>query len=177
MIGRWLSNLKWALVIAIFAGPAIAYFSYTDQQRIQHIMADGAELTALVTGGEIEEGRRGRVDYKLDLTWVDAEGATQTRTVDVSDAYAESIIAGDALTIDQVQIKYLPSETADPVVLVDDAPHQLETAQFGIWLGVAGGIAGLLFAPLWFWMERRNAKREQEDVDADLARIRAGQQP
>ncbi len=176
MIGRWLNNLKWALVLAIFAGPAIAYFSYTDQQRIQRIMGNGAELTALITGGEVAEGRRGSVRYTLDLTWTDAEGATLTRSIDVSDAYAESVIAGDALTIDQAQIKYLASETADPVVLVDDAPHQLETAQFGIWLGIIGGIAGLILAPLWFWVERRNAKNAQDDVDAELARMRAGQQ-
>jgi hypothetical protein len=175
MIGRWLSNLKWALVIAIFAGPAIAYFSYTDQQRIERIMADGADITALVNGGREERGRRGRVDYSLDLTWPDANGAPQSHSVDVSDAYAESIIVGDAIMIESAQIKYLPSETDGPVVVVADAPYQLETAQFGFWAGIAGGIAGLILAPLWFWIESRNKKKQDDGVDAELARMRAGQ--
>jgi hypothetical protein len=175
MFGRWLNNLKWALVIAIFAGPAIAYFSYQDQQRVQRIMTNGAEITAFVAGGTEERGRRGRRDYSLDLVWTDANGAEQSRTVDVSDAYAESIIVGDAITIDTAQIRYLPSETDDPVVVVADAPEQLETAQFGIWLGIGGGIAGLILAPLWFWIASRNKKKQDDDIDAELARMRAGQ--
>jgi hypothetical protein len=175
MFGRWLNNLKWALVIAIFAGPAIAYFSYTDQQRIQRVMTNGAEITAFVNGGSERRGRRGRVDYSLDLIWADANGAPQSHSVDVSDAYAESIIVGDAIMIETTQIRYLPSETDDPVVVVADAAEQVETAQFGIWLGIAGGIAGLILAPLWFWLERRNKKTQDDDIDAELARMRAGQ--
>jgi hypothetical protein len=175
MFGRWLNNLKWALVIAIFAGPAIAYFSYQDQQRIQRVMTSGAEITAFVAGGTEERGRRGRRDYSLDLLWIDANGAEQSRTVDVSDAYAASIIVDDAIMIETTQIKYLASETDDPVVVVADAAEQVETAQFGIWLGIAGGIAGLIFAPLWFWLERRNKKTQDDDIDAELARMRAGQ--
>jgi hypothetical protein len=174
MFGRWLNNLKWALVIAIFAGPAIAYFSYQDQQRIQRVMTNGAEITAFVAGGTEERGRRGRRDYSLDLLWIDANGAEQSRTVDVSDAYAASIIVDDAIMIETTQIKYLASETDHPVVVVADAPEQMETAQFGIWLGIGGGIAGLILAPLWFWIERRN-KTQDDDIDAELARMRAGQ--
>ena len=175
MFGRWLNNLKWALVLAIFAGPAIAYFSYQDQQRIQRVMASGAEITAFVAGGTESRGRRGSRSYSLDLIWTDASGAEQSRTVDVSDAYAESIIVGDAITIETTQIKYLASETDDPVVVVADAAEQAETAQFGIWLGIGGGIAGLILAPLWFWIAGRNKKRQDEDIDAELARMRAGQ--
>ncbi|HYD73100.1 MAG TPA: hypothetical protein VEF55_08180 [Candidatus Binatia bacterium] len=177
MIGRWLNNLKWALVLAIFAGPAIAYSSYQDQQRIQRVMANGAEITAFVAGGAEERGRRGRRSYSLDLVWPDANGAPQSHTVDVSDAYAQSIIVGDTITIETTQIKYLASETDGPVVVVADASEQLETAQFGIWLGIGGGIGGLILAPLWFWIESRNKKRQDEDIDAELARMRGGQAP
>jgi hypothetical protein len=172
---RWLWQLKWALVIAIFAGPAISYFSYNDQQRIQRIMSNGAELTALVSGGHVERGRRGSVDYSLDLSWVDAEGATISRSIDVSDAYAESIILNDAIMIDHTQIKYLAGESDNPVVVVDDAPNQLETDQFGIWLGIAAGMAGLILAPIWFWLEARAKRKQDDDIDATLAKMRAGQ--
>ena len=175
MFGRWLNNLKWALVIAIFAGPAIAYFSYQDQQRIQRVMANGAEITAFVAGGTEQRGRRGRRDYSLDLVWPDANGEPVQHTVDVSDAYAQSIIVGDSISIETTQIRYLASETDGPVVVVADAPEQLETAQFGMWLGIGGGIAGLIFAPLWFWIERRNKKSQDEDIDAELARMRSSQ--
>jgi hypothetical protein len=173
MIGRWLNNLKWALVLAIFAGPAIAYFSYQDQQRVQRVMANGAEITAFVAGGTEERGRRGRRNYSLDLVWTDANGAPQSRSVGVSDAYAQSIIVADAITIETTQIRYLASETDDPIVVVADASEQLETAQFGMWLGIGGGIAGLILAPLWFWIERRRKKKDEEEIEEELARVRA----
>ena len=39
---KWLWQLKWALVIAIFAGPAFAYYSYKNEQRINHVLREGA---------------------------------------------------------------------------------------------------------------------------------------
>jgi hypothetical protein len=172
---RWLWQLKWALVIAIFAGPAFAYWSYNDSNRIQRIMTNGAELTATVHGGTVNRGRRGSVDYALDLSWASAQGETLRRSVDISDAFAERIILNDAVMIDQVQVKYLASESDIPLVVVEDAPEQLANKQFDMWAGIVAAIAGVLLAPLMFWLERRSARKQEEDIDATLARMRAGQ--
>ena len=37
-------------------------------------------------------------------------------------------------------------------------------------------ILGVIISPLWFWIEARNKKKDDEDIDATLARMRAGQQ-
>jgi hypothetical protein len=172
---RWLWQLKWALVIAIFAGPALAYWGYTESNRIQRIAADGVEITAVVNGGIVHHGRYGSVDYSLELSWVDAQGARLDRSIDISGDYAERIIHNDAVMIDHVQIKYLAAESGEPIVVLDDASEQLRIRQFDIWAGIIAAIAGLLIAPVMFWLERRTANKQEEDIDATLARMRAGQ--
>jgi hypothetical protein len=168
---RWLWQLKWALVIAIFAGPAIAYFSFTDAQRVERVMANGTPFTAAVVGGTIERGRRGARSYNLELGWVDAEGAPHHDNLDISSDYANQIFVDDYITIETAEIRYLPVETAEPVVLTADAPEQIENDHMMMWLGIGAGIAGLIFAPIWFWLEAKRNRRD-DDIDAELARMR-----
>lgn len=173
-MARWLWQLKWALVIAIFAGPGFAYWSYQNANRIEHVMADGAEYTAAVVGGIEHRGRRGSRSYELQLSWVDAEGATHNDSLDISSDYAARVFSGDFVTVDTTQVRYLPAEVDGPVVIAEDAPQQIADQRMFVWVGIGAGIAGLLFAPLWFWIEHRNKKRD-DDIDETLARMRAGQ--
>src|ERR1700754_1461955 len=92
---KWLWQLKWALVIAIFAGPAFAYFSYKNEQRIAHVLRDGTPFEAVVTGGMVERHRRGPDEYKLELMWPDANGAPHTETLNISSSYASEVFQGD----------------------------------------------------------------------------------
>lgn len=171
-LGRW----KWLLVAAIFAGPAFAYFSNKEVHRIEHIMTDGVELTAAVNGGEVST-RRGVSSYKFHLDWVDPSGAAHADDVRVSSEFAGRAVVDDALIIDQTQIKYLASEAETPMVIVEDAPRQIANKKTEIMLGLGAGLLGLLGAPLLFWIERRQRKKQEEEADATLARMRnAGSQ-
>ncbi|MBC7770480.1 MAG: hypothetical protein H7124_16995 [Phycisphaerales bacterium] len=172
---KWFWQLKWALVIAIFAGPAFAYWSYQTANRIERVMTGGAEYTALVTGGVIERGRRGRRSYGLEVNWVDADGATHNDSVDISSAYAAQVFTDDFVMIETAELRYLPSEVDGPVVVAADGPQQIADQRMFVWYGIGAGILGLVLAPLWFWLERRMAKKQDDDIDAELARMRAGQ--
>jgi hypothetical protein len=172
---KWLWQLKWALVIAIFAGPAFAYFSYKDTQRIEHVLREGAPFTALVTGGMVERHRRGADEYKLELTWPDANGAPHTQMLDISSSYASRVFQGEYVVIDTAEIRYLASETEGPLVVAEDAPQQIADKTMNMWLGIGAGIAGLIFAPIWFLVERSRKKKDEEELDEELARMRASQ--
>jgi hypothetical protein len=172
---KWLWQLKWALVIAIFAGPAFSYYSFNESKRIQRIITDGVETTAAVDGGAVTRRRRGQADYTLNVHWRDAKGAVHSQTLDISDAFAERIIVDDQVTIDQTRIKYLDPYRYDGVIVAEDAPEQLANKTFDFWLGILAGIAGLIVSPIMFWLERRQAKSQEADIDATLARMRAGQ--
>jgi hypothetical protein len=175
-MGNWLWQWKWAFVIAIFAGPAFAYYSYDTANRIERVMAEGAPFQAVVTGGEERTGRRGSRSYSLDVQWANSSGEVQTQTFDISSDYANQIFVGDYVNIETVEVRHLASETENPLVLVPDARHQIEENRLFQWLGIAAGILGLIISPIWFWLERRFSKKQEDDVDAELARMRAGQQ-
>ncbi|HWA00892.1 MAG TPA: hypothetical protein VG841_11325 [Caulobacterales bacterium] len=173
--GRWFSQIKWLLVIAVFAGPAWAYFSYTEGKKIEHVMAAGVQTIAEVTGGE-ERTRRGVTTYNLDLAWADAGGLRHAATVDISSEFAHRVVVDGNLTIGATEIKYL-AEDPSTIVLVRDAEQQAADKQLNMWIGAGAGLLGLVFAPLIFWWERKRAKKQQDDVDATLAQMRAGETP
>jgi hypothetical protein len=173
MFGRWLNNLKWALVLAIFAGPAVAYFSYTEANDIRRVMAEGVRAEAFIDGGEVRSGRRRGTSYTLHGIWA-VDGAERSASFPISTALAEQIIVDDTLMIDTLAIQYLPNDAEAPIVVVDDAANQLENQQFLMWLGIGAGILGLIVSPIWFMIERRNKKKQDEDVDATLAQMRGG---
>ena len=91
--------------------------------------------------------------------------------MDISSSYANQIFVDDYIMIDTAEIKYLPAETAEPVVLTADAAQQIENDRWMMWLGLGAGILGLIFAPIWFWADAKRNKRDS-DIDAELARMR-----
>jgi hypothetical protein len=175
MFGRWLNNLKWALVLAIFAGPAVAYFTWTEANAIRHVVADGVRADAVVDGGMVRSGRRSGRSYTLHAIW-QTEAGQRAEDVKISTTFADQIILDDAIMIDAVSLLYLPSEPDAPIVVADDADNQLADKQNLIWLGIGAGILGLVVSPIWFLIEARNRKKQGDDVDATLAQMRAGQQ-
>src|SRR5262245_21720156 len=124
---KWLWQLKWALVFAIFAGPAFAYWSYNDSHRIEYLLTQGDDILARVDGARVIHRGAGS-DYALKLAWADEEGVAHRETIRISDTYAASVIEGDAVTIEQERIRYLPAAMGRTVVVMADAAHEIEGA-------------------------------------------------
>jgi hypothetical protein len=155
MLGRWLSNLRWALLIAIFAGPGFAYFTYTEAQTLKRVMAEGVEATATVAGGESRSGRRSGTTYKIQVVWTDQAGAERAETIAISSDYAATIIEGEFLTVDSVIIKYLADDPSVSAVVVEDAPTQIAENELFMMLGAGAGVVGLVGSAFFFLAGRR----------------------
>lgn len=155
MLAKWLSNLKWALLLAIVAGPAFAYFSYTEAQTLKRVVAEGVEATAIVDGGESRSGRRSGTTYKIHAIWTDRAGAERAENITISSEYAGKIIEDDFLLIESVVVKYLASDPTVPAVVAEDAPQQIADKELMMWLGVGGGIIGLIGSAIFFLMGRK----------------------
>lgn len=175
-MAKWLWQLKWFFVIAIFAGPVLAYFQYQDSQRIQRIMANGAAIEAHVDELQVQRSRRSD-SYSLTLSFVSPHGTSMRQHVDVTGAFARSITVGDAINIQTTRIRYLPSESSEPIVIVADADNMLRADQEMMWTCIIAAILGLIISPIWFVVERRMQKKQDDDIDAELARMRSGQAP
>lgn len=155
MLAKWLSNLKWALVLAIFAGPGFAYWSYTEAQTLKRVMAEGVEATAIVDGGESTSGRRRATTYKIHAIWTDQAGAERAENITISSEYAGRIIQDDFLMIESVVVKYMPNDPAAPVIVAEDAPTQIADKELMIMLGAAAGVVGLIGSAIFFLVGRK----------------------
>lgn len=178
-VSRILWRLKWILVAAIFIGPGMAYFSYRDSQHIEHIIGQGALIEAVVTGGHAEH-HRSSTDYYLNLAWNDQDGVSHENEVQVSDQYGEAVVSEDRAAISRAAIRYLASEPDRQVAIVDDARNEMAGDHNQVVFGLGAGIVGLLFAPFWFWMDRRAAKKQQDlhrEIDAIVAEGAAKRAP
>jgi hypothetical protein len=163
---NWVRNLKWALLIAIIAGPGFAYYSFTEAGKIEQVMASGVEAEAFVAGGSVTSGRRRGTTYKLDAIWADAGGAPQQQEIAISSEFASQVIVDDTLTIDLVHVKYVPDNAELPVIIVEDAANQLADNRMMIWLGIAAGIIGAIGSALFFLFGR---KKKEDTPDAAAA--------
>jgi hypothetical protein len=155
MLAKWLSNVKWALVIAIFAGPAFAYWSYTEAQTLKRIVADGAEATAIIEGGESRSGRRSGTTYKLHAIWTDAAGAERAEDITISSEYASQVIEDDFLLIDTAAVKYLAGEPEAPAIIAEDGPTLIADKELMIMLGGGAGVLGLIGSAIFFLAGRK----------------------
>jgi hypothetical protein len=157
MFGNLLRNLKWALVIAIFAGPGFAYFSYTEAEAIKKVMAEGVEATAAVDGAASESGRRRATTYTIHAIWADDGGVQHAADLDISSEFADQVIEGDYIVIDAVQVKYTPGGDDATAVVIDDADQQIADKMLMVYLGAATGVIGLIGSAIFFLTGRRKA--------------------
>jgi hypothetical protein len=156
MLANWLSNIKWALVLAIFAGPAFAYWSYTEGQTFKHIMADGVEAAAVVDGGESRSSRRGvTTSYKIHAIWTDDKGAERAENIEISSEYAGKIIEDDYLLIESANVKYLPNEPEVAALVSEDGPQRIKDKEMMTYLGAGAGGIGLIGSAIFFLGGRR----------------------
>ena len=154
MFANWLSNIKWALLIAVVAGPAFAIWSFMQVQTFQRIGAEGVEATAVIDGGEVSKGRRSGTSYKIHAIW-DANGTERAEDISISSEYAGKIIDGDYLTIEQAQIKYLPNEPEVAAVVAEDLPQQIADSQLMIYFGIGAGVVGAIGSAIFFLAGRK----------------------
>ncbi len=155
MIAKWLNNLKWALVLAIFAGPAFAYFSYTEAQAIKQVLADGVETTAVVDGATSESGRRRGTTYTIHAVWADEGGGRHAADLDISSEFAGQVIQGEYIVIEAVQVKYVPGADDAKAVVLDDADQQIADKTLFMWLGAGAGVIGLAGSAIFFLTGRK----------------------
>jgi hypothetical protein len=157
MQGWLFGKLKWLLLIAAVGGPALAFFCWQDGERRKDVMAHGVDATAAIDGATRTKGRRGGTTYKIDLTWTDAQGNTQTaKEVSVSSSFANRIIVDNKITVDSTRIRYLADGSDKPNLIVsDDETNQEETDQAMVYVGAGAGLIGLIGSGLIFGLGRR----------------------
>ena len=161
MLAWLIDKVRWLLLIAAVGGPALAYFSWSDAERIRDVETNGVEAVALIEGATRTQRRRGGTSYALDLAWKDGKGGVRkAEKVSVSRALRIKIIRNDKLTRNSLRIKYLrDDETVTPVV-VEDASRQEDQDAFMLQAGIGAGAVGIAGSAVMLLMRRRRQTAE-----------------
>jgi hypothetical protein len=161
MLAWLIDKVRWLLLIAAVGGPALAYYSWSDAERIRDVETNGVEAVAVIEGATRTQRRRGGTSYSLDLAWKDSKGGVRkAEKVGVSRAFADQIVRNDKLTRDAVRIKYLRDDPTVTPVLVEDANRQEEQDAFMVQAGVGAGAVGIAGSALMLLLRRRRQTAE-----------------
>jgi hypothetical protein len=166
MLDGIVAKIKWAALVAAFAGPAFAGWTYYQRTQVDQVMAQGVETVGYVDGGSVREGRRSGKTYKLHTIWVDQDGGEHAEDITVSSSYAESVIVDDQIMVDAVHVRYVPGNADLPVIISEDAPLAQQDKMNAIYLFGGGGVAGIVISLLFFLFGRKKREEAPEATPA-----------
>lgn len=156
MLAWLIDKVRWVLLVAAVGGPGLAYYSWSDAERIRSVVANGVETSALIEGATRTERRRGGTSYSLNLAWKDSKGgARKAEKVAISRVFADGILQNGWLTRDAVLIKYVPEDDTVTPVLLEDAGQQEGLDAFMLQAGLGAGAIGIVGSGLMFLLRRR----------------------
>jgi hypothetical protein len=161
MLAWLIDKVRWLLLIAAVGGPALAYFSWSDAERIRDVETNGVEAVAVIEGATRSQRRRGGTSYSLDLAWKDGKGSVRkAEKVGVSRAFADQIIQNDKLTRNSLRIKYLRDDPSISPVLMEDASRQEDQDAFMVQAGIGAGAVGIAGSAVMLVLRRRRQTAE-----------------
>jgi hypothetical protein len=138
-----MSKLKLVAIVALIAGPIVAFLGFKEKQRVERIEKDGIEAVGVPTSGILKKGRKGAKTYKVTVEYPDAKGAPQTKEFEVTGKFFESISSGDQITAETVTLKMLPDQP-DQAFIVGGSSD--DRAMFPVGIGAfVIGAAGTAF--------------------------------
>lgn len=133
------SRLKLVAVVALVAGPVVAFLGFKEKQRIEKIEKSGVEVVGEPQGGEMRKGRRGAKTYKLQVKYPDTKGGSTTKEFKVTRKFFESISSGDSITAETVPVKLL-ADQPDEAIIVGGSDDDRAMFPVGIGAFVLGGV-------------------------------------
>lgn len=161
MLAWLIDKVRWLLLIAAVGGPALAYFSWSDAERIRDVETNGVEAVAVIEGATRTQRRRGGTSYSLDLAWKDSKGGVRkAEKVSVSRTFADQLVKNEKLTRNALRIKYLRDDATVTPVVVEDASRQEDQDAFMVQAGIGAGAVGIAGSAVLLLMRRRRQTAE-----------------
>ena len=143
-----MARLKLVAIVALVAGPIVAFIGFKEKQRIGKIEKDGVEVAGVPTGGEMHKGRKGAKTYKITVVYPAPVAAAdapklpalpQSKEFKVTRKFFESISSGDQITVDTVKVKML-TDQPDEAFIVGGSDDDRIMFPIGLGAFVLGGI-------------------------------------
>jgi len=139
------SKIKLFAVIAVFAGPFLAYNGHQEKERLAKLEKEGVTVDGFIEGGEWRKGRRSS-SYKLDVSYTPQKGVPTKQTFQVRSDFFSAHADDSKVTDPAVKVRYLPSNIQDSAIIVGGSSDA--TASFG--MGIGAFVIGLLTLGVMF---------------------------
>lgn len=141
------SKFKLIAVIALLAGPIMAFMGYQDQQRLAALEKDGVTVPGFIEGGEWKRGKKGSKSYSFDVSYTPQSGAPQKQSFKINSDFFKAHATEQEVTDPNCQVRYLASDPKNAIVIGGSTDI---TALFGVGIGAA--VIGLLGCGYLFFM-------------------------
>ncbi len=139
------SKIKLFAVIAVIAGPFLAYNGQQEKERLAKLEQEGVTVDGFIEGGEWRKGRRSK-SYKLDVSYTPQKGAPTKQTFQVRSDFFSAHANDTKVTDPAVKVRYLPSNIQDSAIIVGGSTDA--TASFS--MGIGAFAIGLLTLGIMF---------------------------
>ena len=139
------SKIKLFAVIAVIAGPFLAYNGQQEKERLAKLEQEGVTVDGFIEGGEWRKGRRSK-SYKLDVSYTPQKGAPTKQTFQVRSDFFSAHANDTKVTDPAVKVRYLPSNIQDRAIIVGGSTDA--TASFS--MGIGAFAIGLLTLGIMF---------------------------
>lgn len=113
-----LSRFKTIALLGILAGPVLAYIGWKEKAQLARIQSEGVTVPGIIEGGETRRGRRGSKSYKMDVSYQPQGGGNKIqKKFTVKSDYVTTHVANDEITNDKAEVRYLPSDPSQAIIV------------------------------------------------------------
>lgn len=128
---------QWKLIsiIAIFAGPALAYWGYHAKVSLAELEKNGITVPGIIDGGESKTGRNSHQNF--DVHYTQQGGVKVNRTFGVKRDYFKAHTSENTISDPNVQVRYLPSDPSN-VMLIGGSTDNTAMLPVGIGTCIGG---------------------------------------
>ena len=105
-----------AAVIAVLAGPFLAFVGYQEKQRLALLEKEGVTVPGVIEGGESQKRRRSKT-YKFDVIFRGPNGSPITQSFKVTSSFFKAHASDSAVTAPVVEVRYQPSNMSNSIIV------------------------------------------------------------
>lgn len=112
------SKIKLGTIIFLLVGLSMAYFGYQKKKDLALVKKDGITVSGKILSGQLNHNRKsGRVTHSFSVEFSPKEGQKTSRSFKVEEAFFNSHVKGDSLINPIVQVRYLPTDFDNSIIV------------------------------------------------------------
>lgn len=137
------TKFKIVAVIAIIAGPFLAYNGYQEKERLAKLEKEGITVDGIIESGESSKSRKSR-SYHFEVSFAPQGGSPTKKNFAVKSDFFKAHTNESSIVSPEVKVRYLAGDVDESAVIVGGSTDTTINFVVGI-AAFVGGLGLLLF--------------------------------